>query len=380
MSQAPRLLLYVQHLLGIGHIKRAEALAVAFARDGFEVTVLLGGEPVPGVAFAGCTTVQLPPCRTADENFSALLDEAGNPVTDEWWETRRARLLGTFEACRPDVLLTEMFPFGRRPFRKELLPLLERARQAARRPLIVSSVRDLLVAKHKPGRDAQMAEIARRYYDLVLVHGDEAVLPFGSSFSEAASIADLIRHTGYVGSSSTLAAPPGDGEDEVIVSIGGGSVGADLMAVALEAARLIGTGWRWRLLAGPNLAETTFRQLQDAAPAHGIVERARPDFPALLARAALSISQAGYNTVLDLMAAGCRALLVPFMTAGESEQMQRAQLLAARGLVRVISPVGLTPSTLAEAVTASLAAPPPPRHTLATDGARRSADLVRGML
>ena len=101
MSDAPRLLLYVQHLLGIGHIKRAEALAVAFARDGFEVTVLLGGEPVPGVAFAGCTTVQLPPCRTADENFSALLDEAGKPVSDAWWDERRAHLLASFDATRP---------------------------------------------------------------------------------------------------------------------------------------------------------------------------------------------------------------------------------------------------------------------------------------
>jgi predicted glycosyltransferase len=380
VSPAPRLVLYVQHLLGIGHIKRAEALATAFARDGFDVTVLLGGEPVNSVAFAGCSLVQLPPCRTADENFSALLDEAGQPVTEAWWAARREQLLAAFNARHPQVLLTEMFPFGRRPFRKELLPLLEHAKGAASPPLIVSSVRDLLVAKNKPGRDAQMADIARRYYDLVLVHGDEAVLPFSASFSEAASISDLIRHTGYVGSSSILAAPPGDGQDEIIVSIGGGSVGAELMALALDAAKLVGPARRWRLLAGPNLAEARFRQLQEAAPGHVMVERARPDFPALLPRAALSISQAGYNTVLDLMTAGCRALLVPFMTAGESEQMQRAKLLADRGLVRVISPTGLTAPALADAVEASLAAPPPPRHMLTMDGAYRSVALVRGRL
>jgi hypothetical protein len=37
-----------------------------------------------------------------------------------------------------------------------------------------------------------------------------------------------------------------------------------------------------------------------------IVERARADFPALLARATVSVSQAGYNTALDVLRSGAR--------------------------------------------------------------------------
>ena len=44
----PRILFYVQHLLGIGHLARASRVAGALAEDGFAVTVVTGGTPVPG--------------------------------------------------------------------------------------------------------------------------------------------------------------------------------------------------------------------------------------------------------------------------------------------------------------------------------------------
>ena len=40
-----RVLFYVQHLLGIGHLKRAEILAEAMAAAGLDVTVAYGGRP-----------------------------------------------------------------------------------------------------------------------------------------------------------------------------------------------------------------------------------------------------------------------------------------------------------------------------------------------
>ena len=44
---------------------------------------------------------------------------------------------------RADVLLVELFPFGRRKFADELIPLLEDARRPPR-ALVLSSVRDIL--------------------------------------------------------------------------------------------------------------------------------------------------------------------------------------------------------------------------------------------
>ena len=57
----------------------------------------------------------------------------------------------------------------------------------------------------------------------------------------------------------------------------------------------------WRFLTGPNLPEVDYALLAAAAGPGTIVERFRPDFSARLANAALSISQAGYNTVMDIL-------------------------------------------------------------------------------
>ena len=59
----PRVLFYVQHLLGIGHVARASRVAGALAEDGFAVTVVTGGTPVPGFPGAGVESVTLPTDR-----------------------------------------------------------------------------------------------------------------------------------------------------------------------------------------------------------------------------------------------------------------------------------------------------------------------------
>ena len=44
-----RVFFHVQHLLGIGHLKRAATLANALRRAGFEVTLASGGAPLAGI-------------------------------------------------------------------------------------------------------------------------------------------------------------------------------------------------------------------------------------------------------------------------------------------------------------------------------------------
>lgn len=53
-------LLYVQHLLGIGHIRRAAVLARAFQKAGLKVVFVTGGLPVEGLGLDAVDVVQLP--------------------------------------------------------------------------------------------------------------------------------------------------------------------------------------------------------------------------------------------------------------------------------------------------------------------------------
>jgi len=370
-------LFYVQHLLGVGHVKRAAALCRGFERAGLRVSVVLGGPAVDLADFGDAEIVQLPTAWAADTGFSAILDEDGEPIDDAWRAGRRDRLLALYERTRPSVLLIELFPFGRRQFRFELLPLLETARGQAR---IVCSVRDVLVTKDKPERNREVADTVNRYFDRVFVHGDPTVVPFDATFPETERIRDRIAYTGYVaeregGGSGGLKAA-----GEVIVSTGGGAVGENLMRTAL-AARRAGhlVEYPWRMLAGGNLDPAVFDDLRDQAPDGVIVERARPDFRKLLDGAALSISQGGYNTVMDVLAAGCPALVVPFADGSESEQTFRARKFERRGLLHVLDEAVMTPERLGRSAAAAITAPQA-AHDFDMSGVETTARLVASMI
>ena len=224
-----RLLFWVQHLLGVGHLSRAAGLARALSDAGIRTTLVSGGMPVPDTDTGTARFVQLPPTRAVDVHFKVLVDGDGHPIDDAWRTERRNRLLAAYEAAGPDVVVTELFPFGRRQLRFELEPLLARARADGCR--IVSSVRDILVEPDKPSRIDEMLERVGRLYDLVLVHGDPGLIPFDTTFPRLAGIADRVRYTGYVVEPPVAAPPSG----EVVVSAGGGAVGEPLLRAALAA-------------------------------------------------------------------------------------------------------------------------------------------------
>jgi predicted glycosyltransferase len=130
----------------------------------------------------------------------------------------------------------------------------------------------------------------------------------------------------------------------------------------------------WRLIAGGNLPQADFERLQ--ATAEGFtVERFRDDFKALLARCRVSVSQGGYNTVLEILASRTPAVIVPFAEAGESEQTDRARLLAAKGLLRLLPAPALDARRLAEEIDAASVMAIPP-FTINLDGARQSAAFI----
>jgi predicted glycosyltransferase len=380
-----RVLFWVQHLLGIGHVRRAARIASALAEAGAEVTVADGGFPVPGVDWGGARVVHLPPARSADETFRTVLDADGAPVDDAWKKRRAAATLALAADLRPDAILVESWPFARRPFRFELRPLIEMAARRRPRPAVLASVRDILVTKDDPAKIDEAVDWVTRGFDRVLVHGDPDLVPFAATFPAADRIADRIAYTGYVAppAPGPVEGPAGGpaggiaGTGEVIVSAGGGAVGLPLFEAAL-AARPVGpaSAMPWRFLCGPDMAGAAVRDLAARAPAGVMVERARPDFPDLLARCTLSVSQAGYNTVMDLLRARCRAVVVPFARASETEQARRADLLAARGVLTVVAEAGLTPATLAAGIATALAGPPPPPLPLRLDGARETARMV----
>ncbi|HZK90807.1 MAG TPA: glycosyltransferase [Stellaceae bacterium] len=389
---ARRVLFHVQYLLGIGHLQRSLRIAEALVAAGIDVTLVQGGPPVPEIerdpgidpgidpgVDPGIDIVQLPPIRARDATF-ALVGAAGEPVDDALRAVRRDRLLAAFAAARPDAVVIEGFPFARRAFRFELDPLIAAAREAG--SPVISSVRDIPTVRPDPDRLRDIVARVRRDFAAVLVHGDAAFIPFDAAFPAAPRIADRLHYTGYVTEThptSSLAAPK-DGDGEVLVSVGGGAAGRMLLQAALAARRQGCLAGRvWRILAGAGLGDDALAALRRDAPPGVVIERFRRDFPALLRRCHVSVSQAGYNTVLDILAARARAVLVPFAAERETEQAIRAEHLASRGAAHLLRERDLTPAALAAVIERAAAREPCP-IALDTGGARRAAALIAGFI
>ena len=375
-------LFYVQHLLGIGHVRRAFRLAEAVAREGIGVTVVSGGEPLAEIICAKAVhIVQLAPIRSRDATFKNLVGANGQRIDLKLQETRRDALLAALDSTRPDAVVIEAFPFGRRAFRFEIEPLIEAARSRCPRPRILCSLRDIVVAPKEASRLREIIDRVRADFDFVLVHGDPAFIPLEASFSATSEIADRLIYTGYIGDPDQAdGGAETAGANEVLVSVGGGAVGRALLSTALDARRLgCLADLTWRLLAGPNLPEEVFERLAEALPDNVILERYRREFPKMLRRCRLSVSQAGYNTILDILAAGARAVVVPFASERETEQQLRAERLAACGVLEVLPETQLTAAELAHAIERAIKRD---RRMISVEmgGARRSAHLIGNMI
>ncbi|UHS57665.1 glycosyltransferase family protein [Agrobacterium vaccinii] len=373
-KSAPRVFFYVQHLLGIGHIARASRVAAALVADGFDVTMVTGGTPVPGFPGEGIRHIELPPIAVSDGSFSGLVDATGQPVDDTFKDNRASMLLGAYQGTRPDIVIIEAFPFGRRQVRFELMPLLSAIEYSAERPLVMTSLRDILQERAKPGRDEETITLVKKHFDAVLVHGDPTFVRLEDTFPLADKISQRVIYTGLVAPAKP--SPPQDHFD-VVVSAGGGAVGSTLIRAALDAAPKIDRVKSWCLITGPNMPKADFEEISARAGDGVSVFRFRKDFASLLSGAQLSISQAGYNTVCDILQAKCRSLLIPFAAGGETEQGARASRLAKLGLAHVLEESAISPDTMAQAIDATLDLPEPDRVDLDLDGAQGTAKILR---
>ena len=375
-------MIYVQHLLGIGHLMRARLLAEALADRGFAVHLVTGGMPIGGRMPRGVRVVQLPPIRVSDASFTPLRDAAFAPIDDEYRARRIALLGAAYDEAAPSAVLFETFPFGRRSLRFELFPLLARIDATRPRPLVIGSVREILQLQQKPEREREMLEWAARWFDAIFVHGDPRFARFEDTFSFVADLVPPVHYTGFVLDRPIAERASHNAQrNEVVVSAGGGGVGIELLATALAAQpRSRFKQLTWRVLAGPNIPEAGLARLLANAGPNAIVERSRADFAELLARAYVSISQAGYNTTLDVMASGARPVVVPFTGNGETEQRARGERLRDFDLAVVVDDRTLTPEALAAAVDVAGTRTSFARFDFASNGAARSAALVEELL
>lgn len=383
MTHRPTLLFYCQHAMGMGHLVRSLALADALSQS-FRVVLLNGGELPACLSLPqSIAIINLPPLRLAD---GQLISCDNQYSVTQAQDARLDRILSSFSWLRPEVLLIELYPFGRKKFEFELLPLLEAAKTQSRfTPLIACSLRDILVSSRRDqqNHEQRVVSTANRWFDAILVHSDPSFARLGESFDPRTCLMPSVHHTGFVvgNRQRPLRGRPRNGP--LVVSAGGGHYGFQLLSTAIEAHALLSETepFAMKVVAGPFLPEAQWKDLRVAADGRQGVTLVRsvPDLYSELSHARASISQCGYNTAMEVIQAQVPALVVPFADGGEDEQLKRARRLETLGAMRVLEQKELKPKRLAEEIR-KLIGFQPRTANLNFDGARRSTEILYDLL
>jgi predicted glycosyltransferase len=352
MSKRPRLLLYCQHSLGMGHLIRSFAIAGGLANH-FDVVFLNGGPLPDGQKLPEkIEIINLPPLGFDSE--MQLLSRDHNHTVAQAQQIRMETMRKALCSARPNVLLIELFPFGRKKFAAELIELLEDARALSAPPVVVCSLRDILVERNQH-HDELACHRANRYFDTILVHSDARFARLEESFHPFSALEVPVHYTGFVTKEQNDDAKPEPRrESRIVVSAGGGLVGEALLRTAIQVYEFLPAPNKpeMRVIGGPFIPEQSWHILEEIArDKQGIsLITSVPDLGVELRSAAASISQCGYNTAMDIMCSRVPALVVPFSGDKQDEQMNRARRLERLGALRVLEPERLNAQTLAAEV------------------------------
>jgi len=324
------IIFYCQYVWGMGHLVRS--LEFARALSSHDVTLAAGGQEVALDLPDHVELVRLP-ALYMDEMFSTLISGDSDRTVGQIKQERQEILGALFEQKKPDVLIVELYPFGRSIFAFELEPLLEDIRTGKFGGVkIICSLRDILVEKKDPvAYEKKVLQKLNRDFAALLIHSDENLLRLNETFSRVDKINIPVVYTGFI----TQPANPAAGrklrqdlniasdQKLIVASAGGGRSGYKLLTSVLDACEMLPDSLNFRLeiFTGPFMDNQEFEILAARAAPAIRIQRYTRHFLDYLSAADLSVSLAGYNTCMNLLVTQVPALVYPY--ARQQEQPMR---------------------------------------------------------
>jgi predicted glycosyltransferase len=370
----PRIMIYSQDGLGLGHMRRTSSIAEEFLRRSPDSCVLTMIDSRLGHFFGttpGHDYLKLPSIRKVSPgNWSAVnLRLPFSDIRAVRQEVMRSAVL----QFRPDIFLVDHMPHGAM---SELLPVLN-ALKTATDARIVLGLRDIVDAPEVVRTVWQVEgayEALSRYYDAVLVYGRREVFNLAEEYHFPAEIVPRLRYCGYVCTPATARhatrtrrsyITDKNGRTNLIVAMaGGGADGYPMMRALLDALPAIQAQIACEvvLITGPLMPHAHCRDLRMRArhlQAHVITSVG--DTLSYIEAADLLVAMAGYNTTAEILRSGKRAILIP-RSGPSAEQRMRAALFADKGWVNMIDPDDLGVDTVTQSVVKSLVYAPAMPH------------------
>ena len=383
-DSAPRIMMYSHDTIGLGHMRRNSAIASNIvANDASASVLMLVGSP-SGLFFdlpPGIDYIKLPSlAKVAREVWrpQSLRITSGDVLA-----MRSGLIERAIDTFKPDVFLVDHEANG---VWNELMPALELVRRCSPSTRIILGLRDILdepVQTLQSWKKRGTIETIQRFYDDILVYGDEALFPTRKAYGLDKLVPGHVHSCGYVTNIDTTArrtiTRTPNIKKRIVVAGGGGRDAFPLLAAAVEALLNMPSSERpdADVIAGPLMDADLFGPLGQHSAASGInFHRTHPNVPELLAKADLFVTMGGYNSIVEAIAMGCPTLVVP-RVGPSAEQRMRADCLKAKGLVDVLDAHEADTAGLGAAFRALLRKPVlQPAATINLGGAEYAANFI----
>jgi predicted glycosyltransferase len=382
-DSSPKIVLYSHDTFGMGNIRRTLLLSQEFITEYPEASILIiTGSPMIH-AFripSGIDYIKLP-CldRLQAEQY---VPRYLSGCQEEVKETREAILKESVLRFNPDLMVVDKRAAG---IDGELLPTLHALRQNGRGAKLVLGVRDIL---DEPERTRKVLagngsfDVIDEFYDEVWIYGSKSIFDTAKEYAFPESVVCKTFYCGYLKRPTVLAGRK-EGPPRVLITTGGGGDGRDIIEAYLAGLSTLprNVALRSTVIFGPQMPEACRLELLRRFDYMADVEflEFEADITNLYAESDVVVSQAGYNTVCELLSFSRRAILVP-RSEPVREQLIRARLLAERGFFEYLEPRDLTSETLISKVLESLNTSPTTANTVDLDGLPVIRERVRTLL
>ena len=382
-GSSPKIVLYSHDTFGMGNIRRTLLLSQEFITDypGASILILTGSPMIHAFRIPkGIDYIKLP-CldRPEAENYAPRY-LSGCP--EEVRDTREAILKESVLRFNPDLMVIDKRAAG---VDGELMPTLHALRQNGRHTKLVLGVRDIL---DEPERTRRVLasngsfDVIDDFYDEVWIYGSKAIFDTAKEYAFPESVVRKTFYCGYL-KRPTISVQRTEGPPRILVTTGGGGDGSELIEAYLSGLSGLprNVALRTTVIFGPQMPQTRraefLRRFDYLADVNFLEFEA--DITNRYAESDVVVSQAGYNTVCELLSFSRRAILVP-RSEPVREQLIRARLMAARGFFEFIEPQRLTPETLISRVLEALNSSSRASATLDLDGLPVIRERVRTLL
>ncbi|MEO1792559.1 MAG: glycosyltransferase [Cyanobacteria bacterium J06629_19] len=377
-------MVYSHDAFGLGNLRRMLAICEHLLTRWPNLSILLvSGSPMihefrlP----VGLDYIKLP-CLNRGLSGDLCAKYLGTPML-KTVELRSQLIYSAALHFQPHLFLVDKKPTG---LAGELSATLHYLKNALTDSKCVLLLRDILDTPQKTIREWDRygyCQTVQAYYDQVLVVGMQSVFDMVQAYQLPLPVAHKLRYCGYIRKplqkidrdemrshfKVTLTDP------FVLVTPGGGEDGYRLVHTYLQGLQTLTNGSGAKrtvhslILCGPEMPADQFEQLQQLG-AQVDFRHARVTFQSFthnlfgyLQAADVVVSMGGYNTLTEIVTARKRSVVVPRMQPSQ-EQLIRATCFSQKGLITMLSPTQMTPSSLMQAVLTQLDEPSPPPEGL----------------